>query len=364
MPRPPGSKNVNAVSIGQLTRCPGCRSTARETYEAKRVTFAQGTTAEGDPYTAIVRRKTRCADCGLPRWDKFFEYSSKAARAENTTQHPIDSAPPRKGPCLPPIRAAFMEGMNIDAFNLNPHPVVIAAAANILAAPSGNVATFSACIYAGGEVNPPGYVDRVILDVEGLDVGAGQPPLLFNADPLQIVGHIEEISMLGDGTIAVEGVVSGAGPRSREVASMAKNGFPWRCQLGLKPVRAERLESGEAVMVNRRQVEGPAVIIREAKLITVGVSAFGGDGTSLNIAAAAPALGMLSIAEQAEETKRMEAAEGARREMIRGVCGSAAYLNDLHLQAIEEGWDEAKVVAEVLVIERQMSNWGNFNATL
>jgi len=71
--RPKGSRNVKTTAEVVPSRCPECGSTQRAGYLDKVVQKMAGT-ADGKPFNRIVRRRTRCLDCGHPRIDRSFEY--------------------------------------------------------------------------------------------------------------------------------------------------------------------------------------------------------------------------------------------------------------------------------------------------
>lgn len=74
--RPAGSRNVTPDHAeGRLTRCLTCGSTDREPYYKTTAIHHGGVDPEGNPYTHIVRRWTRCAACleKTPRIDRFYE---------------------------------------------------------------------------------------------------------------------------------------------------------------------------------------------------------------------------------------------------------------------------------------------------
>lgn len=72
--RPPGAKQLKAPeTAGELTRCPACGSTNRDPYLTKDVQVYAGIDlVTGKPYTAIVRRRCRCTDCGQHRIDRHL----------------------------------------------------------------------------------------------------------------------------------------------------------------------------------------------------------------------------------------------------------------------------------------------------
>lgn len=72
--RPAGRRNhVVAHATAQVTRCPKCGSTERLPYWLKREKAIAGVDAAGQPFTHVVWRRTRCADCGQVRDDRHVE---------------------------------------------------------------------------------------------------------------------------------------------------------------------------------------------------------------------------------------------------------------------------------------------------
>lgn len=102
--RPPGRKNHETKqATGELTRCPDCGSTNREPYwfrvetpysgcrcdHCKSFGMPDGTCPCGGTYsvpvTHIVRRKTRCRDCGQVRFDIIYENRAAPNRGRKGT---------------------------------------------------------------------------------------------------------------------------------------------------------------------------------------------------------------------------------------------------------------------------------------
>ena len=79
--RPPGStsKKTAAETVeAPKSRCRACGSTEREAYTTKHIQTYAGVIPEGypdagQPFTAIMRRRTLCADCGQHRIDRTYE---------------------------------------------------------------------------------------------------------------------------------------------------------------------------------------------------------------------------------------------------------------------------------------------------
>jgi len=77
--RPMGAKNVATTQIVATPACPFCKSTERTKYRLVAALAYGGTTADGQPYTHVVTRRTCCKSCQKWRRDKFFENRMPAA---------------------------------------------------------------------------------------------------------------------------------------------------------------------------------------------------------------------------------------------------------------------------------------------
>lgn len=69
-PRTPIVQKTDAPA----TRCPQCQSENRERYENVTRQEFSGRDGAGREFRAIIRRWTRCSDCGQTRIDRSFEY--------------------------------------------------------------------------------------------------------------------------------------------------------------------------------------------------------------------------------------------------------------------------------------------------
>ncbi|NLG44828.1 MAG: hypothetical protein GX547_16420 [Phycisphaerae bacterium] len=74
--RPKGARTEPRPTVAvALSRCTACGSTRRTPYTQTRRTPYAGRTPDGQPYTAVVRRWTRCEDCGQARVDLSYEHT-------------------------------------------------------------------------------------------------------------------------------------------------------------------------------------------------------------------------------------------------------------------------------------------------
>lgn len=57
----------------ETSRCPVCGSTSRSKYEAVKTLAYPGIEPQGQPYTHIAWKRTRCKKCKKPRVDRFLQ---------------------------------------------------------------------------------------------------------------------------------------------------------------------------------------------------------------------------------------------------------------------------------------------------
>jgi hypothetical protein len=75
MARPKGTPNTKTIAIVEPSRCLACHSTRRTRYRGRLVQPYDAHDSEGRPFTAIIRRRTQCLDCGQWRIDQTLWYS-------------------------------------------------------------------------------------------------------------------------------------------------------------------------------------------------------------------------------------------------------------------------------------------------
>ena len=72
--RPIGAKTIELDMVDAVaTRCKVCASTARTKYEKPQVIDGDGIAPDGQPYTRVILRRTRCENCGQHRIDRWYE---------------------------------------------------------------------------------------------------------------------------------------------------------------------------------------------------------------------------------------------------------------------------------------------------
>lgn len=79
--RPQGSGNVKRdAGEVKLSRCKKCDSTDREKYFGTPTEFEITGIKDGQEYTHIVRKRTKCKACGQQRLDSFYENRTTTKR--------------------------------------------------------------------------------------------------------------------------------------------------------------------------------------------------------------------------------------------------------------------------------------------
>ena len=148
--------------------------------------------------------------------------------------------------------------------------------------------TFQINAYNGGPMVVGMFWNPVILDLGGLTASRPRIPILLGHDPDRIIGQSDEIAINSDG-VNIAGTITGDDDHAGTVISHAKNGFEWQASIGADIVRREFLEPGKTAVVNGREVSGPLLIAREARLVETSFVAIGADQTtSATVAASRP----------------------------------------------------------------------------
>lgn len=81
----------------QPSRCKKCQSTQRTAYfgsPVARVFDYVQRRPDGTDFTRLIRRRTKCSDCGQYRWDLSYEFNPKDLPVKRAPAKPafIDSA--------------------------------------------------------------------------------------------------------------------------------------------------------------------------------------------------------------------------------------------------------------------------------
>jgi hypothetical protein len=163
-------------------------------------------------------------------------------------------------------------------------PEILAAAGE---STDGDAKSFSMLAYTGGKMNV-GFEFPVVVDLAGLALPKTQLPIYANHYSKNFIGHVDARDIVNDGaTLALAGKITNTvSPLAQEIIAMSRNGTKWQASIGAAIEKAVTLKAGETKMVNGREVEGPAIIVRKARLYETSFVPLGADSnTSVNVAA-------------------------------------------------------------------------------
>ncbi len=145
---------------------------------------------------------------------------------------------------------------------------------------------FSMTAYTGGPMQVSCYGPPVVIDLSGIKAKA-PIPILRDHDLSRVIGHADEVT-IGDSSLKLAGVISGAGPDAAEVQAAAGNGFPWKASVGARPDKLEFVGEGVATKVNGKTFTGPLHVARKSTLGETSFVAIGADRkTTAKVAASA-----------------------------------------------------------------------------
>ncbi len=215
---------------------------------------------------------------------------------------------------------------------------------------NGRIPTFSVVAYDGQPMQPTGWPE-VVIDLQGLDAGQGNLPVLLDHDSKQRVGHTTAVRV--GNTLEVEGSISGTTQPALEVMESARRGFVWRASVGLNVLEHEDLAAGEVAFLNGREVVGPLALVRRSELVELSFLSVAADSHAIVSIAARGGANMstdTTVETPIEQLRAERAAEIKRLgELDTIFAGRHA---DLHGRAVMEGWDCTKSELECLRADR------------
>lgn len=148
---------------------------------------------------------------------------------------------------------------------------------------------FRMTAYTGGKLLLAGFSYPVVVDLSGISIPKKSRPILRAHDANRIAGHTTAIINSG-GSLAIEGVISGANDTAREIIESADNGFPWESSIGAQARKMVFVDRGETVEVNGRRFTGPIYVARQSVLKETSFVPLGADegGASATVLAHQP----------------------------------------------------------------------------
>lgn len=145
---------------------------------------------------------------------------------------------------------------------------------------------FSLVANTGQPMDLPGFMDAVIIDLNGAKFDRDPTPVIADHDTTKRIGHTTAQRINADG-IHAEGVVSSSMGIAQGFVKDAKAGFPFQVSVGASIQDGSFLPEGETATVNGKQWTGPLIIARKTSIRELSVTVLGADSATAAIVAAA-----------------------------------------------------------------------------
>lgn len=134
--------------------------------------------------------------------------------------------------------------------------------------------TFSGVAYSGEVITDHWYWDRIIFDLDSMQI-KGRIPALLEHSTRQRAGAIESSSINYDTGLTVSGTLM-SNEFGSQVAQDSDDGFPWQMSVRIEPSKIEEVEKGE-VIVNGKTYQAPITVFRGGRIREVSFCALGAD---------------------------------------------------------------------------------------
>lgn len=154
------------------------------------------------------------------------------------------------------------------------------ASVELTAGAEGKARRFRGVAYSGLPVTDHPYWGQVVFDLASTKAEQ-RIPVLREHDPSKIVGHTEAVAIGAD--ITVDGVFDQT-DFSAEVATLSDAGFPWQMSVHINPGSIEEIKPGAQLSVNGHEVNGPAVVFKNARIREVSFCPVGADPNTSAVA--------------------------------------------------------------------------------
>lgn len=142
---------------------------------------------------------------------------------------------------------------------------------------------FTALAYTGSVVDRA--YGKFVIDMSGIQM-KDKIPMLVDHDGTKRAGYADK-RMITDKGLEIEGSLSKSTEAGREVAALAKEGFPWELSVGIHVGRREEVEEGAECEVNGETLQGPVSVARECSLKEISFLYSGADAQTYAVALAA-----------------------------------------------------------------------------
>ncbi|NNP71314.1 hypothetical protein A7P53_00200 [Acinetobacter defluvii] len=143
--------------------------------------------------------------------------------------------------------------------------------------------TFSGTAYSGEPITDHWYWDRIIFDLDSMEL-KGRIPALLEHSPRQRAGAINTHAIDHQTGLTVSGDLM-SNEFGTQVAQDSDDGFPWQMSVRIEPSAIEEIQAGASVSVNGKIHQGPITVFRGGRIREVSFCALGADDNTNAVAA-------------------------------------------------------------------------------
>ncbi|WP_180138263.1 hypothetical protein [Acinetobacter sp. YH12043] len=143
--------------------------------------------------------------------------------------------------------------------------------------------TFSGVAYSGEVITDHWYWDRIIFDLDSMQI-KGRIPALLDHSTRQRAGAINSHSIDHQNGLTVSGDLM-SNEFGTQVAQDSDDGFPWQMSVRIEPSTVEEIQAGASVTVNGKVHQGPITVFRGGRIREVSFCALGADDNTNAVAA-------------------------------------------------------------------------------
>lgn len=143
--------------------------------------------------------------------------------------------------------------------------------------------TFSGIAYSGEPIVDHWYWERIIFDLDSLQI-KGRIPALLEHRTSQRAGAINSHSVSHEKGLEISGDLL-SNEFGTQVAQDSDDGFPWQMSVRIEPSKTEEIPADQSVFVNGKTYQGPITVFRGGRIREVSFCALGADDNTSAVAA-------------------------------------------------------------------------------
>lgn len=214
---------------------------------------------------------------------------------------------------------------------------------------------FKMLAYTGAAVKR--WYGDLVIDLDGLDVGAQKKPILLQHDDTQRAGFSSAIEKTARG-LEIAGTLLD-NPTGNDIARDSKQGFPFQASVGVGFDRLEDVADGHERKCNGRMFKGPITIATKSRLLESSFVTLGADSNTSAEALARAGVG-LSDADSIEIVQEGSMADADKAGIEKGMREKLAAIRkalpgraELAMERFEAGDTPEQAAALGAILDRE-----------